>query len=222
MASHKEMIKAHKFGEKFKNSLRDYFNYGFKNMCDFTCDKEKQKSRKTILDDWNRLNNILIDYVDWSEKKRINEIMYATKDSQDLGINPFHRVYKFCIYPDSYPLYFFHTMAALSSLISLNSEIETIGRNEEERKRLERILIEDKSRTLNIEIGHLHLSLEQRDDLGRLYEEQQLFLEYLKDLSLDDEQIRVFEDVFSSSPTLKTSDIIAFLLEGIISKNEKD
>ena len=85
---HPEWISAQSFDEKFKNALRDYFQYGFKTL------DRCGKGEDTLREDWNRLNNILGDYLEWSERGR--EIRFATLDSQSAEMNVFQRVYRFC------------------------------------------------------------------------------------------------------------------------------
>ena len=55
MAAHKELITLDKFDGKFKRALLDYYSYGFKSKADFT------QSQKTVLDDWKRLNSVIVD-----------------------------------------------------------------------------------------------------------------------------------------------------------------
>lgn len=116
-ATHDELINPQKFNVKFKNALRDYYSYGFKNINDLKIETSEQ----TLVKDWNRLNHILQDYVEWSDKKKRKEVMYITQDSEKMDVNPFHRLYRFCLYPEIYPAYFFHTMAALSLHIHLQA-----------------------------------------------------------------------------------------------------
>ena len=58
MATHRELITAGKFDEKFKRSLLDYYSYGFKNLASYDARK-----RQTISEDWLRLNRVLSDYL---------------------------------------------------------------------------------------------------------------------------------------------------------------
>ncbi len=134
MSTHKELITSGKFDEKFKRALLDYYNYGFKNLNSFDA-----KKRQTISEDWLRLNRVISDYVDWSDD--CNTVMFANADSQSMGKNPFHRIYRFCKYkPLTYPAYFLHTMAALSYRISLRDGIDTLDLDDEKRIHLEEVL----------------------------------------------------------------------------------
>ncbi|MDO4345170.1 MAG: WYL domain-containing protein [Eubacteriales bacterium] len=218
MATHKELIKAHKFDEKFKNSLRDYYSYGFKSSARLTRDRSEQ----TLLEDWDRLNNILQDYVEWSDKSERREVMYATQESQSMRVNPFHRVYRFCIYPETYPAYFFHTVAALSPCISLREGVESLSKSLKEQKRLERV-IDAKNLALSEEIGRLHLRREERDLLKRFYEEEDLFLEKLRELGLGDGQTAKFESIIARNEVkLKTSDLIYFFTDQLAASTGRD
>ena len=100
MATHLEYITNQKFNSSFKNMLRDYYTYGFKDRSEYSV------SRGTYDSDRKRLNDFLNDYMEWSEiKKRKNpkkgieegkHITFVSCDSQSMSINPFHRVYRFC------------------------------------------------------------------------------------------------------------------------------
>ena len=134
MATHKELITAGKFDEKFKRALLDYYSYGFKSLGSFDV-----KKHQTISEDWLRLNRIIADYMEWSEDR--NDVMFASKDSQSMDSNPFHRIYRFCKYnPLTYPAYFLHTMAALSGLFDLRNGIDTLGLDDDQRIHLEDVL----------------------------------------------------------------------------------
>ena len=112
MAAHKELITLDKFDGKFKRALLDYYSYGFKSKADFT------QSQKTVLDDWKRLNSVIVDYFEWSETR--GRVLFASADSQSMEENPFHRIYRFCKYtPFTNPAYFFHAVVALSPAFSL-------------------------------------------------------------------------------------------------------
>lgn len=106
MSSHEEMVKSGSFDQKFKNTLRDYYSYGFKRYADFA------SSRSTVDADWTRLHNILEGYFEWSDDK--GTAFFASMDSQSMPGNPFHRVYRFCRYNERDPFFFFHTILALS------------------------------------------------------------------------------------------------------------
>ena len=116
MAIHKELATANTFNEKFKRALLDYYGYGFKVIPD----------GGTLSNDWNRLNNILRDYVTWSSNRR--ETAFASADSQSMEINPFHRVFRFCgCSKASDPMYFLHTMAILSNSFAFRYEMTEDG-----------------------------------------------------------------------------------------------
>lgn len=134
MPTHKELITSGKFDEKFKRALLDYYSYGFKNLGSF-----EAKKRQTVSEDWLRLNRVISDYLEWSDDR--NAVMFANADSQSMEENPFHRIYRFCKYkPLTYPSYFLHTMAALSSKFSLRNGIDMLGLNEDQRLHLEDVL----------------------------------------------------------------------------------
>lgn len=85
MAVHAEWIYPRFFDEKFKNALRDYYSYGFKNY-----DSYGVQHGQILVEDWKRLNNILGDYLEWSEDP--NQVMFASLDSQAEKENVFQRV----------------------------------------------------------------------------------------------------------------------------------
>lgn len=137
MATHKELITAGKFDEKFKRALLDYYGYGFKKEEDLT----QLQSKKTIRDDWERLNRVISDYMEWSDWDERKNIMFVSADSQSMDENPFHKVYRFCKYkPLVYPAYFFHTMAALSNKIDLRDGIDSLDLDDDQRIHLEDVL----------------------------------------------------------------------------------
>lgn len=74
MATHKELITAGKFDEKFKRTLLDYYSYGVKSLGSFDA-----KKHQTISEDRLRLNRIIADYMKWSEDR--NDVMFASEDS---------------------------------------------------------------------------------------------------------------------------------------------
>lgn len=131
MGNHEELIKAGSFDDKFKNTLRDYYTYGFKTYDDLQSKNEKGKlepSVSTINSDWLRLNNILRDYFEWSVDK--NQVFFMSNDSQSMPLNPFHRVYRFCRYNERDPKSFFNTIFALSPLVSLAHGVESLELND--------------------------------------------------------------------------------------------
>lgn len=134
MATHKELITAGKFDEKFKRALLDYYSYGFKCLGSFDA-----KKHQTISEDWLRLNRIIADYMKWSEDR--NDVMFASEDSQSIETNPFHRIYRFCKYnPLTYPAYFLHTMAALSKSFQLRGGVDALGLDDDQRIHLEDLI----------------------------------------------------------------------------------
>lgn len=120
MATHKELITALKFDESFKNALRDYYSYGFKGLNSYD-----PMRVETLKKDWERLNNILYDYMEWSEKSERGTIMYALQDSQAMSENPFHRLYRFCKFNHSDPMCFFNIIFALSDDIAIAGKGDT-------------------------------------------------------------------------------------------------
>lgn len=117
MVTHEELISVGSFAEKFKNPFRDYYNYGFKNLNDYI------KGRSTIAKDFNRLQNIMADYFEWSANKDMKEIIFMSVDSQSMSTNPVHRLYRFCSSSSSYSMgMFFHTLMALDSRFILDDE----------------------------------------------------------------------------------------------------
>lgn len=134
MATHKELITAGKFDEKFKRALLDYYSYGFKCLGSFDA-----KKHQTISEDWLRLNRIIADYMKWSEDR--NDVMFASEDSQSMETNPFHRIYRFCKYnPLTYPAYFLHTMAALSKSFQLRGGVDALSLDDDQRIHLEDLI----------------------------------------------------------------------------------
>lgn len=134
MATHKELITAGKFDEKFKRALLDYYSYGFKSLRSF-----ETKKHQTVSEDWMRLNRVIADYVEWSEDR--TDVMFASADSQSMESNPFHRIYRFCKYnPLTYPAYFLHTMAALSRSFALRNGVDALGLDDDQRMHLEDVI----------------------------------------------------------------------------------
>ena len=86
-----------KFNEVFKNAMRDYYTYGFKNYKDYkNSDREKSRSLNSVKSDWERLNNILGGYFEWS--KNNNKVIFASKNTrfQEERENPLHKVFRYC------------------------------------------------------------------------------------------------------------------------------
>lgn len=143
MATSPELIAERSFDDKFKNTLRDYYVYGFKRKPDGS------KSVQTALNNWNRLNNILkreepdstrkrdelssspADYITWSDER--GKPKFITLDSQSVACNPFHRVYRFCTFTPDDPVMFLHTMAALSEQIVPYHGYEDLTKDKESR-----------------------------------------------------------------------------------------
>lgn len=114
MATHEELMTSLKFGESFRNALRDYYSYGFKKLGDY----EKEKVQ-TMKNDWMRLNNILFGYLEWSDVPGKETVMFASLDSVSMVDNPFHRLYRFCKFNHNDPMEFFNIIFALSNQISI-------------------------------------------------------------------------------------------------------
>lgn len=136
MATHAELIKAGSFDEKFKNALRDYYSYGFKSYGDF------ESSKTTVNADWERLNNILQDYFEWSFDKCT--AFFASADSQSMQENPFQRVYCFCRYNDRDPVFFFNTILALAPKVMLRDGVDSLGLDYDIIMRLEDDIVDNK------------------------------------------------------------------------------
>ena len=114
MATHKELMTSLKFGESFRNALRDYYSYGFKKLGDY----EKEKVQ-TIKNDWMRLNNILFGYLEWSDVPGKETVMFTSLDSVSMVDNPFYRLYRFCKFNHNDPMEFFNIIFALSDKMSI-------------------------------------------------------------------------------------------------------
>ena len=128
MSNHGELIKSGSFNAKFKNTLRDYYSYGFMNYGQLSASTSKTAAKKasstTLNEDWTRLTNILGDYFSWSADK--STALFASTDSRRLGENPFHRVYRFCRYNSRDPIFFFNTILALSPKAKLTDGIDSL------------------------------------------------------------------------------------------------
>ena len=140
MSTHLEHISDIKFNSSFRNMLRDYYAYGFKEKADFAV------SNSTYKNDRDRLNAILKDYMDWpnegeSASSVRKNITFITFDSQSMKLNPFHRVYRFCgsDRPD-YLYCFFHTLVALSNVFDLSEGIESLGLDDKIYVRKKRVI----------------------------------------------------------------------------------
>lgn len=128
MSNHEELIKSGSFNSKFKNTLRDYYSYGFMNYGQISLSTSKDANKKvsstTLNEDWTRLTNILGDYFSWSADK--SAAMFACTDSRKLSENPFHRVYRFCRYNSRDPVFFFNTVFALNTAVGLRDGMESL------------------------------------------------------------------------------------------------
>lgn len=124
MGTHEELITALKFDENFKDMMRDYYSYGFKNLT-----FSEKSSRQTLLADWKRINNILVDYMKWSDDMEKAESVYRTQATLDMSENPFHRFFRFCKFNHSDPMVFFNIIFALSHKIEIN-EVENLSNNQ--------------------------------------------------------------------------------------------
>lgn len=111
MSTHKELISSLKFNEAFKSTLRNYYTYGFMKTGDDQTERE----------DWKRLDKILNEYMSWSGRGGKKKRMFVSPNSQSLSFNPFHRIYRFCIYTEKDIAYFLHMLSALSDCIWLRS-----------------------------------------------------------------------------------------------------
>ena len=158
MAVHRELISAGKFDEKFKRALMDYYSYGYKPSSSY--------------DNWRRLNNILSDYLEWSEER--GAVRFASADSAVMEENPFHRVYRFCKYkPIVYPALFLHVLALLSPKLTLRALPQTVQEDEERAMHLEDVLAQGgpfkTSDLLALTGGEVARTLNNRlDDLAAL------------------------------------------------------
>lgn len=132
MATDEEMIRQNKFNGAFKNTLRDYYSYGFRKMADFMSDSSSASENHTVGDDWRRLTNILAGASDikWSENRR--EVMFASADSQSMNENPFLRVYRFCRHKPDRMQDFLLLMAVLSDRIGRRPEESAADQEEED------------------------------------------------------------------------------------------
>ncbi len=121
--THPELISPISFEQKFKNALRDYYNYGFKSRADYT---KSQGSPNTVGDIWERLNRILRHDFKWSESANGKPVRFISTDSQTNTFNPFQKVYRFCLYNDTNMLCLFHMVFALSKEVSLTGGIDSL------------------------------------------------------------------------------------------------
>ena len=124
MSADIELIKVTSFDEKFKNLLRDYYSYGFNNP-----NSANKVKRATQNIDRNRLSNIFQGDMIW-ENYGDKISLITSKYSQEMDVNPFHKVYRFCKYKSEDSVFFFHTMAALSDQLCVgDSAYEILAKN---------------------------------------------------------------------------------------------
>ncbi len=115
MPADKESIKVTFFDEKFKNLLRDYYSYGFGRLSNENGVKEATQDI-----DRERLSNIFRDDMKW-ENSGDKVSLTTSRYSQEMNVNPFHKVYHFCKYKLEDAAFFFHTMAALSDQLCVEA-----------------------------------------------------------------------------------------------------
>ena len=218
MGTHLEYITDQKFNSSFKNMLRDYYTYGFKDRSEYSV------SRGTYDSDRKRLNDFLKDYMEWTElKKRKNpkkgieegkHVTFITCDSQSMEINPFHRVYRFCgTDRPEYLYYFFHTMAALNSLFQLSEGTDTLELHGAAAARFEsKLNIQEKHVTRTVKSMHVGRDIEEQ--LEGLYNDEDGLINKAIDLGFSDEQInRLKSTIHEATIKLKTSELLRFYEE---------
>ncbi len=108
MAVDRERVSAGFFTDAFKNTLRDYYAYGFREARDYT------DSEGTITNNWNRLNSILHDGNFWTWADSPRGRLFVTADSRVAPMNLFQLVYLYCGFKADYPIRYFQTVFALS------------------------------------------------------------------------------------------------------------
>ena len=212
MATHLEYISGQKFNSSFKNMLRDYYTYGFKDRAEFA------GSLGTYNSDRKRLNDFLDDYMEWDEQKIRKSatadgkcVTYVTCDSQSMAINPFHRVYRFCgtDRPD-YLYYFFHTIAALNSSFRLSDGTDTLEVYGSAAARFES--------KLNIQEKHLirtikSMDLDRYDEemLENFYDDEEVLIKKALEFGFSEEQVnKLKKTIRESTIKLKTSELLRF------------
>lgn len=221
MATHFEYISDLKFNSSFKNMLRDYYTYGFKDRSEYSV------SRSTYDKDRNRLKDFLRDYMEWSEwKERKNgkragkNITFISCDSQSMSINPFHRVYRFCgtNRPDEL-YYFFHTLAALSSLFQLEEGTDTLNIHGAVAARFERKVNMQEKMFAKV-VRSMHIDSDTADELGRYCNDEDLLVAAARKSELSDEQIgKLRMGVRNSTIKLKTSELLRFCEQNFSNQN---
>lgn len=224
MATHLEYISNQKFNSSFKNMLRDYYTYGFKDRSEYSV------SRGTYDSDRKRLNDFLKDYMEWSErKKRKNgaeagkNVTFISCDSQSMGINPFHRVYRFCgtDRPD-YLYYFFHTLAALNSLFQLEDGTDTLNIYGSAAARFESKVNVQEKHVIRA-VKSMHVGSEIEENLEKYYNDEDLLVEKAQELGFSDEQICKLRQVIRAATIrLKTSELARFYEQNFSDANGLD
>lgn len=230
MATHLEYISGQKFNSSFKNMLRDYYTYGFKDRADFAC------SLGTYNNDRKRLNDFLGDYMEWTEKKKRKSatsagknVTFVTCDSQSMEMNPFHRVYRFCgtDRPD-YLYYFFHTIAALNSLFQLSEGTDTLELYGAAAARFEsKINIQEKHVIRTVKSMHVGRDIEEK--IEDLYNDEEELIKKAKELGFSEEQVNKLKQTIQEvTIRLKTSELLRFyaqnpqdISEGDIESNNR-
>ena len=226
MATHLEYITNHKFNSSFKNMLRDYYTYGFKDRSEYSV------SRGTYDSDRKRLNDFLKDYMEWSElkerknlKKGIAEgkhVTFVSCDSQSMRINPFHRVYRFCgTDRPAFMYYFFHTLAALNSLFQLEDGADSLNIYGSAAARFEsKVNIQEK--LVIRAVKSMHVGPEIEEQLERYYNDEDLLIETAEKLGFTDEQISKLKKVIRSATIrMKSSDLAKFFEQSFSDENEE-
>lgn len=224
MATHLEYITGLKFNSSFKNMLRDYYTYGFKDRADFS------GSLSTYNNDRKRLNDFLSDYLEWSEDKvrksatsAGENVTFISCDSQSMEINPFHRVYRFCgTKRTDYLYYFFHTIAALNSLFQLSEGTDTLDMYGEAAKRFEsKLNIQEKNVTRTVKSMHVGKEIEVQ--IEGLYNDEEGLIKKVRELGFSEEQVnRLKQTIQESAIKLKTSELRRFYAQNAQDISEID
>ena len=108
MAVDRERIGPGFFTDAFKNTLRDYYAYGFHEAADYP------DSMSTISNNWNRLNSILHDHRFWQWADSPRGRLFVTGDSRTAPMNLFQLVYLYCSFKPEEPSRYFGTIFSLS------------------------------------------------------------------------------------------------------------
>ncbi|MDO4324675.1 MAG: WYL domain-containing protein [bacterium] len=216
MATHLKYISDQKFNSSFKNMLRDYYTYGFKDR------EEYSGSLGTYNNDQKRLNDFLKDYMEWSNQKKRKSVAAAGKnvtfitcDSQSMSMNPFHRVYRFCgTDRPEYLYYFFHTIATLDSSFQLAEGTDTLALYGNAAARLEsKLNVQEKQIIRTVKSMHVGQRVETR--LQQYYNNEELLIEVAKDeFRFSEEQIlKLKTAIRSTAIKLKTSELAKFYVQ---------